>query len=164
MPANSFEDALGKIALALTSEPDQPASRIDEDGKAKRPLPDPDEPWRETIAKQVYYSQQVPLIDRQLLEQIEDIVPHVVKHLKSLTTHQTTRAEFATAFGNAMNIYASRRSEQDHQRLNALSQIMVDDAFEKSKERKAPLAPIAVASLAVGSVALGFAIGTYILK
>lgn len=106
---------------------------------------------REEIARQVFYSMNLPLITRETLLDMEKQLPTVIEELKSLASRPAARAEIQKSIEALKQ--QSRGTERDagkrEARDAAFAEMLRGDAFGEG-ERFLPLIGVAIAAFMAG--------------
>jgi subtilisin family serine protease len=159
----SLDDAFAKLASMLGGPGTQPAASVaasgTSSGAATAASPATSSTWagsgttltmslaeREEVARNVFYSQSMPLITREKLKQMEAELPALVEQLKSLSSRPAAMAEMQQFIQIARESGSgSDRSSGDQERAAAFGQLVRNDAFGEG-ERLIPLIALGIAS------------------
>lgn len=146
--AMPLDDALNKIAGMLggtsAATTANPSATAPSSGGTSAAL---DATTRQRILNQIYYSQQIPPISRSMLLDMEQKLPELVDYLHSLAGRPAAQADLNASIDSYQ---PSTRSVDEQQRLNAIAQQIVQDAFGTTEAKEVVLVGVAIAAFMAG--------------
>jgi len=177
--ANGSEQALGRIASLLSDTRPGASPALDwRAAKAGTPAAPPtiqpfptQPPAREEIARQIYYSQRIPVLSPKVVLEMEREMPALVSYLSSLRDRPAARAELMRTIATIrQQMSGTERSVVEQDRLANLGDMMARDAFGDAAERNPALevaaagVAVAVGALVVASFSAGYTLGKDLAK
>jgi hypothetical protein len=102
---------------------------------------------REEIARQIFYQMSMPLITREMLQEIESELPQLVELLASLSSRPAARDELQRTIDGLKESNSSvKRSEADQQRTVAFANMLLRDTVGEGEQRLVALIGLGLAS------------------